>query len=354
MEKKSCFIIMPFSQVKTNIFEYNKQTLDYIYEQIIKKAVHEYVEEDKKVFSDITRYNSKVGSIINGITRNLNESDLVIADLTGLNPNVMYELGVRHTLRRGTIIITQDLSSLPSDLRDYICIGYKYSENTIEQDDNYKQFRLELHNSISELLMTDKYDSPILNYLEGKQKYWKEDEISKLKENIVVVNYIYEQYEAVKDILTGLENNTEKKITFEDSFVVVMSLINNLNSAIHDLRISAQTSILYENIQAAKSLIADVLRKSMMSEHYVGMSFIIQEDESTHKFRSQMQTFFDSKYINYFKLNDEEVAIITFKEIFSDEGDFYLWFVEELDEYIDKKVEELGLSDDEFDNILEN
>ncbi|HRI32853.1 MAG TPA: hypothetical protein PLD02_03800 [Saprospiraceae bacterium] len=345
MEKKSCFIIMPFSQVKIANYEYDKHELDYIYEHIIKKAVHEYIEKDEKIFSDITRYNSKVGSIINGITRNLNETDLVIADLTGLNSNVMYELGVRHSLRRGTIIITQDLSALPSDLRDYFCIGYKYSRDTIEQLENYNSFKTELHKSISELFTTDKFDSPILNYLEGKQKYWKEDEISKLKENFVIIQYILTQYDVIQEIINGLD-----KVNIDDAFFIINSLINNLNSAIHDLKISYQTTILYENIQAAKSLIMDVSKSSSMIEQL----FRIEENDSNKNLKAKIKDFLDSKFINYFKLNDEEIGLVSFKEIFSDKGDFYLWFLEELEEYIERKAKELGLDEEEFDKILEN
>ena len=36
------------------------------------------------------------------------KADVVIADLTGLNPNVMYELGIAHTFNKRTIVITKD------------------------------------------------------------------------------------------------------------------------------------------------------------------------------------------------------------------------------------------------------
>lgn len=53
------------------------------------------------------------------------KADVVIADLTGLNPNVMYELGIAHTFNKKTIVITKDdLSKLPFDLKQYRAKDY--------------------------------------------------------------------------------------------------------------------------------------------------------------------------------------------------------------------------------------
>ena len=71
-------------------------------------------------------------NILADIIRPLHEADIVLADLTGLNPNVMYELGVAHSFNKKTIIITQDdLSNLPFDLKQY---------RTKKYTTHYKQF----------------------------------------------------------------------------------------------------------------------------------------------------------------------------------------------------------------------
>ena len=338
---------MPFSKATITNQEHNESTLAYIYENVIKKAIDEFKIEDKKVFSEISRYNSKVGSIISGIAVNLNKSDLVIADLTGLNPNVMYELGVRHTLRRGTIVISQDVSSLPSDLRDYMCIQYDFSNDTIKQLDNYNKFKIELHNSIIELFSTDKVDSPVLNYLNGKEKFWKEDQLKKLKENIVVCNYISEQYLEIQKELEKIEQNIDQKIIIRS----LNPLINNLFSSIGDISISVQASILYEDIIAAKSLIVDITKKSALSDYFGNIEEYIQDGVNPF---SNGKSLLDSKFINYFKLNEGEYSELSFLEIFSDDNSFYLDFIKGLEEYLEEKAKELGLTEDEIDFILEN
>ncbi|NPA39327.1 MAG: hypothetical protein GXO57_02645 [Thermodesulfobacteria bacterium] len=95
---------MPFSPTKS-CSDWNK-----VY-QFIKDAV-----EGVRLGYQCERSEIRGGLIIKDILDNLYKADLVIADLTDQNPNVFYELGVRHTLSNKTILIAQDISYIPSDL----------------------------------------------------------------------------------------------------------------------------------------------------------------------------------------------------------------------------------------------
>jgi hypothetical protein len=63
-------------------------------------------------------------NILRTIIRGIASADLIVADLTGLNANVFYELGVAHTLEIPTILLTQDIETLPFDLRSYTANEY--------------------------------------------------------------------------------------------------------------------------------------------------------------------------------------------------------------------------------------
>ena len=64
-------------------------------------------------------------NILRDIIEPIYRSDIIIADLTGLNPNVMYELGIAHTFNKKTIVITKDdLAQLPFDLKQYRAKDY--------------------------------------------------------------------------------------------------------------------------------------------------------------------------------------------------------------------------------------
>lgn len=115
--KKKCFVIMPFSTTKNC----TSDEWEDIFENMIKPAV-----EKSGYNYSCHKTSLMMGNIIVDILDNLNRSDLVIADLTDRNPNVFYELGVRHALRDSTILITQEIEDIPFDLRPYALIAYKW------------------------------------------------------------------------------------------------------------------------------------------------------------------------------------------------------------------------------------
>ena len=63
-------------------------------------------------------------NILRDVVRGIATSDLIVADLTTANPNVFYELGIAHALRKQTILITQSIDDVPFDLRPYRLLEY--------------------------------------------------------------------------------------------------------------------------------------------------------------------------------------------------------------------------------------
>ena len=63
-------------------------------------------------------------NILRDIVEKIDQSTLIIADLTGANPNVFYELGLAHAIRRPVILITQSVSDVPFDLKSYRLLEY--------------------------------------------------------------------------------------------------------------------------------------------------------------------------------------------------------------------------------------
>jgi hypothetical protein len=69
----------------------------------------------------VTRADSSLNqqNILRDVVRGISEADLVIAELTTNNPNVMYELGLAHGLNIPTVMIAQNIDDVPFDLRSY-------------------------------------------------------------------------------------------------------------------------------------------------------------------------------------------------------------------------------------------
>lgn len=100
--KPKVFVIMPFEDEFFDVYDMLKKEFQGEFE------FSNAGEEDNQT------------NILADIIQPIFEADVIIADLTGLNPNVLYELGVAHALNKKTIIITQDdLSKLPFDLKSY-------------------------------------------------------------------------------------------------------------------------------------------------------------------------------------------------------------------------------------------
>src|SRR6266550_6124876 len=99
---RECFVIMPIGSGDAYQVYRNR------YEHIIQPAVDGFRldSDDRQVFRCVRAdFVTKTGSITRDLLGRLYRSDVVVADLTDLNPNVFYELGVRHALRSGTILI---------------------------------------------------------------------------------------------------------------------------------------------------------------------------------------------------------------------------------------------------------
>src|SRR5258708_3446356 len=58
------------------------------------------------------------GRITARLIREIESASVCIADLTGTRPNIMWEVGYAMALGKPTILITQDPSELPFDIRD--------------------------------------------------------------------------------------------------------------------------------------------------------------------------------------------------------------------------------------------
>ena len=100
--EKVIFVIMPFTETPTR----NKEQLSSFFEDIIKRPIES--EEFKNKYK--VRRSDETFNITEQIIKDLFAADIVIADLSGRqpNPNVMYELGVRLALTDKPVILMRE------------------------------------------------------------------------------------------------------------------------------------------------------------------------------------------------------------------------------------------------------
>lgn len=98
---------------------------------------------------------SKSGSINKQIIEHLLYDKLVICNLTNLNPNVMYELGIRHSKMLPVILVAEKGTDNPFDVSDMRTIAYE------DKFRGVKTFKRELRKAIKETLEAENQDNPV-------------------------------------------------------------------------------------------------------------------------------------------------------------------------------------------------
>jgi hypothetical protein len=110
---KTCFSIMPFAD--------GFEDIDRIISEAALECGLEYVRGDRQ---------QQPGSILPQILHNIRQASVVVADITGHNPNVFYELGIAHQIKgpERVVIITQSAELCPYDVHEFRQLTYRHNE----------------------------------------------------------------------------------------------------------------------------------------------------------------------------------------------------------------------------------
>ncbi|WP_146012673.1 MULTISPECIES: hypothetical protein [unclassified Pseudomonas] len=117
-DTKTCFVIMPIADMDG----YDAGHFTRVYEHLIKPACIKAGYTPHR--ADLVAASNY---IIIDILRKIVESDLVICDLSGRNPNVLYELGVRQAFNLPTVLIKDHITPRIFDIQGLRCVDYGHS-----------------------------------------------------------------------------------------------------------------------------------------------------------------------------------------------------------------------------------
>jgi hypothetical protein len=99
--KPFIFVLMPFDEKFNDLYEFGIQGA--------AKEVNAYAERvDNQIFNE---------NILDRIFNQINKADVIVADMTGRNPNVFYEVGYAHALGKIVLLLTQNTNDIPFDLK---------------------------------------------------------------------------------------------------------------------------------------------------------------------------------------------------------------------------------------------
>jgi len=109
----TCFVVMPFAAPLGNYYE-------KVYKPAIEKAGLKAVRADTEIFG--------AGKIMDQVWSGINAAKVLVAELTTRNPNVFYELGLAHALKKPVVLISSNEDDVPFDLKHIRVIYYDMND----------------------------------------------------------------------------------------------------------------------------------------------------------------------------------------------------------------------------------
>ena len=116
---KKCFVVSPIGEEGSEIRKRADQVYKYIISPVCEKCGFEAIRSDQINQSD---------SITQTIIDNLKSAELVIADMTGHNPNVFYEMGFRACTQKPMIHIREKTETIPADIAGIRAFDYSLTD----------------------------------------------------------------------------------------------------------------------------------------------------------------------------------------------------------------------------------
>lgn len=108
-----CFVVMPFRAELHYLYLYMKRHIETTFGVTCSRG-------DAKILTI---------PLLDKIRQEIQEADVIIADCSGRNPNVFYELGMAHVLNKPVVLITGDaIEEAPTDVRAFEFIRYSLDD----------------------------------------------------------------------------------------------------------------------------------------------------------------------------------------------------------------------------------
>lgn len=205
-EGNEIFIIMPF-----------KDPFNEYYEKLIKPAILELnyvVVRSDEIYSP--------SSFVQTMWEHIIKSKLVIAEMTYMNPNVLYELGLCHAINKTVIMISQSMDYIPADLRHINCIIYSTDKVNWIKD---------LTSNIQKMVLYSNKNFNRANYL---------NPVASVENTIYLGDIVSER----DRLLRELETAQKEKIAYGRSIKELLTRKNDLES----LNISLSKNIIVKGV----------------------------------------------------------------------------------------------------------
>jgi hypothetical protein len=193
---KTCFIIMPIADASG----YDSGHFSRVYNHLIRPACE--AAGFKPIRADDV---SSSHFIVVDILKKIVESDLAICDLSGRNPNVLYELGLRQAFNKKTVLIKDNKTENIFDVQ-----GFRYAQyDSTLRIDNVKNEILKISMALTETYEANSDINSIVQLLQIEPA--RIDNKTELNEGDTVL------FRAISDLKESIESLTIKQSRLDDS-----------------------------------------------------------------------------------------------------------------------------------------
>ena len=141
-------MIGPIGEKDSDVRKHADRVMNEIINPVVNKFGYEVIRADKYSIS---------GQITSQIVELITNADLLIADLSFHNPNVFYELALRHITRKPFVHLIREGEKIPFDIKDIRAIKFN-----LDNEESIKQAKRELREQIKNI---EEGESGVIQYL---------------------------------------------------------------------------------------------------------------------------------------------------------------------------------------------
>ncbi len=184
---KTCFIVCPIGNEGSDV----RKRSDTLFKHVIAPVCQECSFEPIRIDKENTN-----GSLTDEIISHIQFDDLVIADITDLNPNAFYEIGYRAALKRPAIHLMSKNTNIPFDISSIRTFMYDLSDL-----DSVEEVKFRLVQTIQSINYSAK--KPSIN-----------TEISSVdNSNAQILQELYKVQDSINKLTTSIEANNSTALS---------------------------------------------------------------------------------------------------------------------------------------------
>lgn len=293
----SCFVIAPIGEPNSEIRKRSDQVFKHILQPASKECGFEAIRADQI---------EEPGIITDQVIHHIIEDPVIIADLTGRNPNVFYELAIRHVLRKPYVQVIQAGEEKPFDVAGIRTIEVNHrdldgaqsaKEDIIRQINSVKREGYEVKSPISITV-----DLEVLRQSGNPEQRQIADilaAITEVRSGISSIEKRLSNSMTSNEIKYSLEANTE-----------IMGLLKNLKDVSDELIMQLdQSSKLFKELQVLFE------GNEFNSGHIKDVRLLISKLRDLNEYSIKMASVNDNyakKLLNQFQLSSKGMFITAY------------------------------------------